>query len=387
MKKVLVYRSGLLALSETFIKEQMLAYRRWHGILVGMRRVPAGLDLDGLDVLLLRPAHPGVLNRISWKLSRIFGTLPPHVLGRLRGASLVHAHFGTDALEAWLLAQALDLPMLVTLHGYDINIYREWWEAGHHGDDVRDYPTRLMELAGQPRVQFVAVSKAIRQRAISFGIPEDKVTVRYIGVDPAKFTSGRPAAERERRVLFVGRLVEKKGCEYLIEAFARVQKEVPGAQLIIIGDGELRAGLQQLAAHHGVSAEFRGARTNVEVRQEFALARAFCLPSVTASNGDAEGLPIVLLEALASGTPVVTSARGGVEEVVIDGLTGFAFRERDVATMAASLIKILSDDGVAGRMAAEGLRFVSKNFDINNCTETLELLYEDVVKLQDSERS
>jgi glycosyltransferase involved in cell wall biosynthesis len=380
MSKILVYRNSLLQPSETFIKEQMLAYRRWHGVLVGMWRVPNGLSLDGLDFILLRPKHPGVLDRIVWKASQALRTPQPWILAKLRheGASLLHVHFGVDALEAWPLARALDLPMLVTLHGYDINIDRGWWEAGHGGQSMRDYPARLIELARQPRVRFIAVSEAIRSRAIQYGIPEDKLSVRYIGVDRTKFVpSGRPITGRERRVLFVGRLVEKKGCRYLIQAFAKVQEIVPDALLVIAGDGELRDQLQEMARQLGICAHFRGALSNAEVRRELDLARVFCLPSVTALNGDAEGFGVVILEAQASGVPVVTSATGGASEGLEEGTTGFTFGERDVDTLAGQLTALLTDDAMATSMALAGPRLVSERFDLHRCTEQLESLYDE----------
>jgi hypothetical protein len=159
MHKVLVYRSDLLPLSETFIREQILSYRSWQAVLVGMRSISA-LPLTGLDVRILRPSRPGFLNRLQWKLSRMRGTIPGSVVKMLRRerASLLHAHFGRDALEAWPIARALGLPMLVTLHGYDINISREWWEAGHGGAAVRRYPERLLALGREPQVRFIAVS-------------------------------------------------------------------------------------------------------------------------------------------------------------------------------------------------------------------------------------
>jgi glycosyltransferase involved in cell wall biosynthesis len=136
---------------------------------------------------------------------------------------LLHAHFGVDAITAWPVAKALDLPMIVTLHGYDINICRKWWEAGYGGRVMRKYPSRLLDLAKEPRVRFIAVSEAVRRRAMSYGIPAEKLRVHYIGVDTKKFAPGdRSVVERERRVLFVGRLVEKKGYEYLIRASALV---------------------------------------------------------------------------------------------------------------------------------------------------------------------
>jgi glycosyltransferase involved in cell wall biosynthesis len=382
-RKVLVYRSSVLPLSETFIKEQMLAYRRWRGTLVGMRRVAAGLSLDGLNVLLLRSDRAGLFERIYWKANRMMGTVPLHARKRLRheGASILHVHFGPDALEAWPLAQALDVPMLVTLHGYDINTKREWWEAGHAGQAMRNYPARLKELGQQPRVRFIAVSDAIRRRAVSYGIPENKISVRYMGVDPGKFaTSGRPITERGPRVLFVGRLVEKKGCEYLIRAFARVQQIVPDALLVIVGDGHLREQLRLLAQQVNVRALFRAALSSNEVRQELGLARVFCAPSTTAANGDAEGLPIVLLEAQASGVPVVTSIHSGAPEAIRDGVTGFLCKERDVDSLAEKLIVLLRDDRPAHAMSVAAAQWVSQAFDIHSCTSALESHYDELAR-------
>jgi glycosyltransferase involved in cell wall biosynthesis len=383
-KTVLVYRNELLPLSEIFIKEQILALQGWRAVLVG-RRLMSQLPLDNLDIRIVGPEHPTFPSRLLWEANRMLRVVPTQIRRVLeaKGASLVHAHFGTDALDAWPLARALKLPMLVTLHGYDINIYREWWEAGNAGIGMRFYPRRLLQLAKQPHVGFIAVSEAVRQRAIEFGIPDEKISVRYIGIDSTKFTAGAvPVAQRAPRVLFVGRLVEKKGCRYLIEAMAEVQKSVTEARLIVIGDGPLRQDLEQLAQKRGVQVDFRGALANIEVKRELNAARAFCLPSVTAGNGDAEGLPISILEAQASGVPVVTSARGGVGEAVRDGVTGFVFPEHDVSALVSKLTTILTHDAVADEMATTCARFIAKSFDIGLLTMQLERSYDDASRLK-----
>ena len=378
MKTVLVYVSNLLPWSETFIKEQILALRRWRGVLIGMRQAHQ-LSLDGIDVCMLRPDPPTLIDRARWRLNRSLGTIPRSTVRRLRRESplLLHAHFGVDAVKAWPIAKALDLPMVVTLHGYDININPGWWEAGHGGPAMRNYPKRLLELASHPGVTFLAVSEAIRRRAISYGIPQNKVTVRYIGVDTSKFMpGGRAITERSPRVLFVGRLTEKKGCEYLIRAFAKIQKAVPNACLILVGDGELRDRLQRLVRDLGVSAEFLGPLPAARVIQELQLARVLCLPSITAANGDAEGFGMVLLEAQASGVPVVTSAVGGASEGIQEGITGYSCGERDVDGLAAHLIRALTNDTVANSLSIAGPKFVSEHFSLSRCTAALELLYD-----------
>lgn len=380
-KTVLVYRNELLPISETFIKEQILALEDWRAVLVG-RRLLHQLALDDLDVRIIDPQRT-IADRLFWKVGKLVGIMPPAATRALRSeeARLVHAHFATDALDAWPIARALGLPLLVTLHGYDVNTHREWWEAGNGGARMRLYPRRLLRLAVQPRVRFLAVSEALRQRAIEFGIPASKVDVSHIGIDTSRFVpGGLPIAQRPPRVLFVGRLVEKKGCRYLIEAMARVQREIPAAELVVVGDGPLRQELDTLALRSGVRATFRGALSSTDVKRELDGSRIFCLPSITASNGDAEGFGLVLLEAQASGVPVVTSALGGATEGICEGFTGFSFAEKDVEALARILTGLLNDDKILTQMAKCGAGYVATEFDLVRCTTRLELQYDAICR-------
>jgi glycosyltransferase involved in cell wall biosynthesis len=118
-----------------------------------------------------------------------------------------------------------------------------------------------------------------------------------------------------------------------------------------------------------------------EVKQQLDRARIFCLPSIVAQNGDAEGFGLVLLEAQACAVPVVTSAQGGASEGLIDGVTGFSFPERDVATLAKQLIRLLTDDQCIARMSEAAPRFVAEHFDLRNCTRELERLYDQLVRV------
>jgi glycosyltransferase involved in cell wall biosynthesis len=378
-KTVLIYRKELLPLSETFIKEQILALKNWRAVLVGHRLVNQ-LPLDSLDVRIVGPQQrSNFANGLLWKARRALGIVPPGVTRGLNveNPQLIHAHFGMDALDAWPLARALNLPMLVTLHGYDINTHRDWWESGNAGILMRLYPRLLLRLARQPRVRFIAVSEALRQRAIEFGIPADKIAVNYIGIDTRKFVPGAvPIAKRPPHVLFVGRLVEKKGCQYLIEAMSAVQQAVPAVQLIVVGDGPLRHDLVRAAKTNGIRAIFRGALSSADVKRELDAVRIFCLPSATAKNGDAEGFGLVLLEAQASGVPVVTSALGGATEGIREGVTGYSFAEGDVAALARTLINLLKEDKILVKLAEQAPQFVSSEFDLACCTGRLEILYD-----------
>jgi glycosyltransferase involved in cell wall biosynthesis len=379
-KNVLVYKSDLLPYSETFIKEQVLACARWRPVLVGRYRVD-GVPLDGLDVQLLCAPKPARWRTNAWKLLREMNLAPPGVVERLRRekASLVHVHFGTEAVAIWPALERLGLPVAVTLHGSDINIHREWWEQPTAGIASRGYPRRLLDLGRHPKVHFIAVSHAVRERAIGYGLPADRVSVRYIGIDLDRFKpAATPVTSRPRRILFVGRMVEKKGGAHVIDAFAALRARLPDAELVMVGDGPLMPALMARAAELNAPVQFRGSLSSDAVRRELDQARVFCLPSVTATNGDAEGLPIVVMEAQACGVPVVTSARGGATEGIAHGRTGFAFAEHDVAALTAALERVLSDDALADRMSAEAVAFARERFDIRFCTAALESLYDEL---------
>jgi glycosyltransferase involved in cell wall biosynthesis len=276
------------------------------------------------------------------------------------------------------MLDGLQIPILATLHGYDINIHPDVWRRSWRAS--RKYPERLLSIGRDERVRFVAVSEAIKARAIEFGLPPDRIAVRYIGVDTELFSpSGVPVAQRKPRILFVGRMVEKKGPHILIKAFAAVRRRVPDAELIMIGDGPLLESSRSLAASLQVPVQFLGAVSNAEVQEQIAQTRVLCLPSIVAESGDAEGLGIAILEAQASGVPVATSARGGMSEAIEHGVTGFGFVEGDVDALAAVLIPLLTDDPLAAAMSVAARERACKLFDLNKCTSLLESFYDQSV--------
>jgi glycosyltransferase involved in cell wall biosynthesis len=374
---VAIYRTQILPLSETFVRDQALALRRWKPILVGEREIDA-LPLEGLPVATPFHGPATFLQRAVGLTFRALDRPSPRVATAIRrvAPALIHAHFGFDGVEAWPIARRLGVPLLVTLHGSDITTRMEWFAEGRAGRRWSNYPKRLARLASEKSVTFIAISENIRQAAIAAGLPESRIAVRRIGIDRARFTPGSvPLAQRRPVILFLGRLVEKKGARFLLEAFKTVRGRLPQAELVIAGDGPERAELAQRAASLG-GVRFVGAFTRDQANALLAEARVFCLPSITAESGDAEGLPLVILEAQAAGVPVVTSARGGATEGIEDGVTGFAFPERDVEQLAQKLLLLLTDDALATRFSAAAPDFVAEHHDLFKQTADLETLYD-----------
>jgi glycosyltransferase involved in cell wall biosynthesis len=366
---VLVFHAALLGPTETFIRAQAEAMRRYRPIYVGLRRVP-GLDLPEERVFVL--SRGGLLDRareIIFKRLAHAGALARALRGyRPR---LIHAHFGPDGALAMPIARALGIPLVVTFHGNDATVRDDY--AMKHTHTQRRYVARRRQLQRAGSL-FLGVSNFIRGKLLEQAFPAERTAVQYNGVDSRFFNPDRDVS-RERIVLFVGRLVEKKGCDYLIRAMQHVQREIPDAELIIVGDGPLRASLEALTRELGVRGRFLGRQTPAEVRQWMNRARVFSVPSVTAESGDSEGFPTVFSEAAVMGLPSVTFASGGNAEAVLHGKTGYVAAERDWPALAGYLSRLLRDDATWARFSAAGEGRFRTEFDLARCTAALEHRY------------
>lgn len=377
--RVIVFSPRLLPWSETFILEQTMAMKRWQPTLVGERAVKDGLCLKTAAHLLLCPS-PNRMKRAWYTLCKRLGLAHPPSLRRLRKlqASLIHVHFGTAAVDYWPLIRKLRLPVVITLHGFDIQTRPEWWASGHGGLWRRSYPRQLRKLGRQAGVAFIAVSEAIRAKAIELGLPADRIFVQHIGVDISTFLPGAtPITERPRRALFAARLVEKKGARFLIDAFKRITPRMPDAELIIAGEG-IECNALRSQAQDIDSIRFAGRITPGALRELMHEARVVCCPSVTAANGDAEGLPTILVEAQACGVPVITSAKDSDGEAVLHGVTGWCFAEGDVDALSGYLESSLSDQEACNTMGRMARQHVLEHFSLSACTQAMESLFDNL---------
>jgi len=362
-----VFRKRLLPWSETFIAAQIGAMSRYHPVLVGYSRDPqGGKYLDGRDQLLLEDY--GVIPGLSRLMLKATGHMPQRWLDAIaeRRPTVVHAHFGTNAPPAFAIAHALGLPLIVTYHGVDITAAPR---------NERQRKQRSAVLAAADRV--IAVSRFIADSLRAAGCAPQKTILHYIGVD-TDFFSPSPAPRAANRILFVGRLVTKKGLIHLIRAMERVQRAVPTAEVVVAGDGPLRQAMEREVAARGVRLAFLGVQTPAQVRELMRGATVLCGPGVVAMSGDAEGLGIVFLEAQAVGLPVVASTSGGIAEGIVEGETGLLHPPGDEDALAEHLITLLSDSERRARFGEAGRAHVLRHFDLRRQTAILETIYDGV---------
>ncbi len=209
------------------------------------------------------------------------------------------------------------------------------------------------------------------------GVPTSKIVVQHIGIPlptPAPYDGPRQG------IVFVGRLVEKKGCGDLLAALDRLPQPLRSTPVRVVGDGPLRAELAETAQRLGLDVTFLGRQPPSVVADELARGRVFCAPSRTAANGDVEGFGMVFLEAAAAGLPVVTYDSGGTSEAVAHARTGLVVPERDVEALAAALGSLLLDPDLAQALGEAGRRRVVEEFQVEPLTAQLEDLYDRVAR-------
>jgi colanic acid/amylovoran biosynthesis glycosyltransferase len=376
MKNILLYRDSLLPLSETFVKSQAEHLHEFTPYFAGYKKVKNGLVLPN-DKIILGTNSDSSKNTIPEVILKLTGlNIPFHQKIRNINPMLVHAHFGPDGLIAANIAKKIKRPLVVTFHGYDASIKDEYLLK--QSFNVRRYVNNRKFLIENTH-KFIAVSNYIKDKLIQKGFPEEKIQTHYIGVDVNKFTFD-PSTKREEIILFVGRLIENKGCDYLLKAMEIVQQKFENAKLVIIGDGPQKEYLQSYAKKHLQNYEFLGKQPHDEVMKWMNKSRIFCVPSVEIETGASEGFGMVNTEASLMGLPVVSFLTGGIPEAITHGETGLLSIPKDEKLLASNIMYLLEHQDVWEKFSFNGIQRVKKDFDIGKQTKSLEKIYSDIIK-------
>lgn len=282
-----------------------------------------------------------------------------------RGITHIHAHFGTVATTvAWLVHQLTGLPYLFTAHAKDIF---------HENVINSDLQRKLQDAAHVITVSDYNLAY-LRSR---FGDVASRVTRIYNGMELERFPWQSPE-QRPRRIVSVGRLVEKKGMDVLISACALLAQRFDDFSCDILGDGELAEPLQAQLNQLGLQKIVRllGAQPQSEVIRHVQSAAVFAAPCVIGADGNRDGLPTVLLEAMALGTPCISTDVTGIPEVLQHNQTGLMVPQRDPASLAAALEHLLIDPALRMRLAQNARSLIESQFDIHQNSAQLRSLYE-----------
>lgn len=366
LKKVLHYKTNYLNKSETFIDRLVRNHVSYEPIAMCYRKreFTGGLDLypvpeRGLDALKNVIAFH--FNRPLPYYRKTVERIKPHV---------IHSHFGYDAHKIMKIAGGAGIPHVVSFYGSDVSRL----------PDEPGWKRRYSELAAHG-ARFIAASRYMKGQLLALGFPEKRITIVRFGLDTEKLRF-RTDYEIKPSFLMAGRLVEKKGFEFGLKAIAEVTARGIPATVNLYGDGPLMPDLKNLTRKLRIEDKvtFHGFRPVEQILDAHSSHSFMLAPSVTAGDGDMEGLPNTILESMAVGTPIITTRHAAIPEVVEHGVSGFLSDERDVSGLADIITRLIENPGREKLEAIrrEARKRIEEEYTVQKMVAGVEQVYDDV---------
>lgn len=355
MHRVLVYRRNYLHRSETFIYEQLIGHKRVKPIV--LTRNPVNLDQFPYSPIYLLKSYKGFSRWLKQKEIKC-----------------LHARFGPAGLELLKIANTTGIPLITSFHGFD---------ATKRVNKYPRYRWALKRLFRSGKA-FTVVSEHMKKKLLELGCPAKKICTIHSGIDLEKFPPQPlpPVSQGAYRLLSVGRLTEKKGMDILIRSFIHVRKRYPETTLTIVGEGEEQRNLRRLIRVYKLQkyVMLKGALSHQEVQKELAECHLFVLACKTAKDGNQEGIPNVLMEAMATGRPVISTRHAGIPELIEHNQTGFLVPEKRPLQLAEMINRTLDSSASWPQLIAQAREKVEQQHDIRVQRVKLENLYLQVIR-------
>ncbi len=368
MNVVAHFKCVFLQKSETFIRVQLDS-------------MPGFSHLAACREFLCNPVSGGIPGYIvppcDFAFRRWTGRMPMTSREfRKRGVALVHAHFGKDGwLASSLAGKRREIPLVVSFYGRDASAVLRipTWRRRYE---------RLFEAADR----ILVLSDHMKGMLEAAGCPAGSILVHSFGIDTRAFRFEHRSlpASGPRRLLFVGRLVPKKGLHTALRAMTKL----PGCELVVVGDGPGAMAARELSERLGISGRvvFAGWKTPPEVARMMSTSHVLLVPSETGADGDMEGTPTVIFEAMASGLPVIGTDHAGIPEQLGFGVCGTTVPEGDWSAMAQAVDSLLSSEARWHGMADAARDRVETCYDASVMGRRLEGIYTDLIRNGITER-
>jgi len=283
-------------------------------------------------------------------------------------AELLHIYFGHIAVHLQPLIRSWPRPTVVSFHGADVMVDLE----------KPAYRAATQQMLDAVRLVLVR-SESLGRALVAVGCPPEKIRIQRTGI-PVEDIPFRPRVwptDGSWKFLQASRLIEKKGLQVSLRAFAKFAAKYPAATFTIAGEGPLRNALGEEAAQLGLADKvlFPGFVSQGQLRELFYRSHLFLHPSETGRDGNQEGVPNSMLEAMASGLPVFATEHGGIPEAIENGKSGVLVREGDVAALARALIEMAANPEALSTIARHGAESVRRQFEQSGQTKMLEDYY------------
>jgi colanic acid/amylovoran biosynthesis glycosyltransferase len=287
-------------------------------------------------------------------------------------ARLLHIYFGQIAVHLLPLIRVWKNPSIVSFHGADVTV-------DMNKPAYREATRQMLDAVTRVLVR----SESLRRAVVDLGCDPKKIEVQRTGIPLEEFPFRERnfpprSSEGEWRFVQAGRLIEKKGLPVTLGAFANFLRQYSNATLTIAGEGPLRTQLQDLARELKIDQRvaFTGFISQEQLRDIYYASHIFLHPSQTGHDGNQEGIPNAMLEAMASGLPVFATQHGGIPEAIENGVNGVLVPEHDHEELARTLLNATQDPGFLSRIARSGAEVVRKNFDLRVQAQRLEDIYQ-----------
>jgi colanic acid/amylovoran biosynthesis glycosyltransferase len=365
MKKVAHLAVRYLNFSETFIYEQIRLMKQFEPVVLTMGT--KNLDKFPTKSIFSISSLPP-LQQQAEGLRSIFGQSKyfRDVIKQM-DIKLIHAHFAYMGNYALQFKKWFNIPIISSFYGLDIY-------------QLTKNPLYRMQLKRlfKNADHFTGYSSVMRERAIELGCPPEKISVLTIGVDFNKFKFKKRVPTHQINILYIGRLVEKKGVIYGIRAFARSFAKHKNIKMTLIGDGPLYNDIENEIKKLGMQDHIKMLGYVQDTSAELDKAHIFMSPSVVARSGDAEGgINVTVIEALASGIPALVT-RQTQSDLIFDGQTGFVARERDDEDLSNKLNILIESPELISKFGIIGREMVEK-LDSSQQVEKLENIYKGLI--------
>ena len=319
-------------------------------------------------------------------LFRFYGFLVTTPMRKLltAKADIIHAYgfYITTSLAAMMVAKQRSIPFLLTANDATVSLYGS--AAKRACSNIYNHTIGKLLILNSARV--IAVSRTNAEDLVKLGVIEQKITIVPNGIKMERFLDGTPMSREKNGpiVLYVGRISEDKGIQCLIRAAPSVLKDFPHTRFLIVGEDygyldKFRALINNLGMEKSVI--FTGRLTDRELVSVYRSADVFVLPS------ELEAFGIVVIEAMASGVPVVVSNCGGMKDVVKDGTNGFLFDVGDARQLTEKIKLLLSNEELRTRLVENGKKTVREKYTLEKVVDTLEKLYEKTLNSASLERN
>jgi colanic acid/amylovoran biosynthesis glycosyltransferase len=360
------------------IYRQITGLKRCTPVVIAQKRENAErYPFEAVQIVPKPPMH--VLRRFwfrqlrdqPWQISDAEVRTLLAVLSEAR-ARLLHIYFGHIAVHLLPLIRAWKNPSIVSFHGADVMV------------DMNKPAYRKATLQMLNAVTLVLVrSESLRRAVVDLGCDTKKIEIQRAGIPLDEFPFRDRAVPENGQWRFVqaGRLIEKKGLPVTLRAFSTFLKQHPNAALTIAGEGPLLPELQRFARELGVAdrVSFTGFISQEQLREIYYRSHIFLHPSQTGRDGNQEGIPNSMLEAMATGLPVFATEHGGIPEAIENGVSGVLVPERDDEALARALLSAAQDPGLLQRIGQAGGSAVRRNFDLSAQVQRLEEIYLNVL--------